>query len=364
MKKILYSMAVGVFMLMAAVACKKQPQWQLNATINGASEGDVVLLEAANPAGYWYALDSMSTDAGGSFTTSQPTGQYPDIFRINYKGKYIYFPIDSTEAHTLKTSADRFATDYELTGSNNAELITHIEKRLNDFLTTHNVADLDTAQTLKRELSGMVLGNSSSIVAFYIVNKQIDGHRLFRTDDRRDLRLIGAVANSFSEQRPNDPRTLYMKDLWLKNKGQFSTHRDTITADQISLIEIEALDEKGATQKLSDVAAKNKVVVLNFTNYGGDYSQGLNLSLREIYDAHHSAGLEIFQLGFSPDEFQWRMAAGNQPWVTVFNGTTDRNVANYNVGGLPAAFIIKDGELVERIENVEKLKSAVGKYIN
>lgn len=364
MKKILYSLAVGAMMLFAAVACQKQAQWKLNATIEGAAEGDTVVLEASNPGGYWYALDTLTTGSDGSLTASQPAGLYPDIFRLNYKGNYIYFPIDSIEQLTLTTTAERFATDYQLGGSTDAELITHVEKRLNDFLTKHKVADLDTAKTLKRELCGMVLGNTSSIVAFYIVNKQIDGHRLFSLDNRQDLGMVGAVANSFSELRPNDPRTLYMKDLWLKNKGQFSTRRDTIAAEQISLIEIQALDVKGATQKLSDVAAKNKVVILNFINYGGDYSQGLNLALRELYDVHHSAGLEIFQLGFSPDEFQWRMAAGNQPWVTVYNGTTDRNIANYNVGGLPAAFIIKDGAIVERVENVEKLKSAVGRYIN
>ena len=363
MNRLLYLASAAAAVSMAIFSCSKQPQWSLDANIKDAPEGSTIVLEAANPAGYWYALDTLTVGSDGSFSTSQPAAQYPDIFRLNFNGKYIYFPIDSIEKLTLTADTANFARSYQLDGSENAKLITHVEDRINSFLAHHNVADLDTARSLKRELSGMIMGDPSSIVAFYITNKQINGHRLFNTDNRQDLGIIGAVANSYSEFRPGDPRTQYLKDLWIKNKGKFSNRVDTIAANEIRILEIEGFDEKGTNRKLSTATVNNKLVVLNFTNYSADFSQPLNIALREIYDAHHAQGLEVFQLGFDGNEFQWRMAAGNQPWITVYNGSTDQNLRNYNVGSLPAIFIINNGEIVERITDISNLKSSIARYL-
>ena len=39
------------------------------------------------------------------------------------------------------------------------------------------------------------------------------------------------------------------------------------------------------------------------------------------------------------------------------------NVGNYNVNGIPTTFIIKNGEIVERVEDATRLKSAVARYM-
>ncbi|MCM1292711.1 MAG: DUF4369 domain-containing protein [Bacteroides sp.] len=355
----------GALLATAAIittGCKhKEASWELNGTIDGVNDGKVVL-EASNPGGYWYALDTLTINNKGEFTASQAAPHYPDIYRLNYNGKYIYFPIDSIEQLQLTTDSVNFATDYKLLGSAKAEMIAKVEGKLNQFLASHHVADLDTAVSLKRGLSDMVLSDPSSIVAYYIVNRSVDGHHLFRTDNRQELGIIGAVANAYFQLRPNDPRTQYLKEMWITNKKNLSNRQDTIMAPSIGLIDIKALDENGKQQSLADVASKNKIVILSFNNYQADYSQALNLALRDLYNKMHDSGLEIFQLGFSADEFQWRMAAGNQPWVTVFNGTTDQNLVNYNVGQLPALFVIKNGELLERISSVDDLKSIPSRY--
>ena len=40
-----------------------------------------------------------------------------------------------------------------------------------------------------------------------------------------------------------------------------------------------------------------------------------------------------------------------------------KNVGNYNLMGIPTTFIIRGGEIVERIEDATRLKAAVGKYM-
>lgn len=358
MKNLLYIVATAAAVFSAA-SCSNEANWNIDGTVEGADPDDQIILEASNPGGYWYALDTAELSDNGQFTLSQPASQYPDIYRLNYNGNYIYFPIDSTEHLLLKTNAANFADGYELTGSEGAELIAQVEKRINGFLSTHKATDLDTAATLKRELSDMALRNPSSIVSFFIVNKQIGGRRLFRIDNRKELGIIGAVANGYTEKCPTDPHTQYITNLWVDNKRGFSQLGDTLLANQISIIDIEGLDEKGKSRSLSEVASNNKIVILCFTDYSTEFSQPFNIALREVYDAHHSQGLEIFQLGFDRDEFNWRVAAGNQPWVTVYNAGTDKNVKNYNVGTLPALFIINRGELVERVTSIDKLKSSI-----
>lgn len=352
---------IGAATLLMVAACTKNPQWTLNGAVEGAEDG-IVVLEAANGDGFWYTVDSLKIGSDGSFSTAQPAQELPDIFRLNYNNRYIYFPIDSIDNLTINTKAGTFDSDFTIAGTPDADLINHVDHRINAFLASHRVEDLDTAATLKRELSGMILQNPASIVSYYIVQKQVKGRPLFRIDNRRELGMIGAVANAFVESRPNDPRTLFIKNMWLNHMPRTAS-RDTIVANEIQLIDIRQLDNKGKEQSLIDIASKNKVVVLNFTSYSDQYSQALNIALRKIWDKHHGNGLEVFQLGFDPKEFNWRVSADNQPWVTVYNGTTDLNLRNYNVGGLPAIFIIKNGQIVSRITDPEKLESSIDRYM-
>ena len=363
MKHTLNKTLMAVVAMMAAVACNNNAQWSLEGNIAG-SEGDdnVVVLEATNIYGKWQAVDTLKVDSDGDFSTKQPALAYPEIFRLNYGGRYLYFPIDSIDNVTVSANANAFDTNYTLTGSADAELISRIDGRINEFVAQNGVAAIDTAASLKRELSEMVLSNPSSIVAYYIVQKQIQGRQIFRKDVRKELGIIGAVTNAYSEYRPNDPRTEYLKNVWLSNVPR-SASGDTLVAQTIDLIEISALDNKGKQQTLSDVAMKNKVVLLVFTGYSDAYFQALNAELQKLWEKHHKGGFEIFQLGFDADEMKWRIAADQQPWITVWNGTSDLNLRNYNVGQLPALFIISNGGLAERITDMATLESTVAKYL-
>ena len=363
MKRIFNKTLIAAVAIFATAACNNNPQWSIEGNLKGI-EGDscVVLLEAANSNGYWQIVDSLKVDSNGDFATEQAALTYPDIFRLNFGGRYIYFPIDSMENLSVTANAGAFDSDYELSGSDDAELINTVDHKINEFIAQNGVAALDTAASLKRELSEMVLSNPSSVVAYYIVQKQVKGQPLFRKDVRKELGVIGAVSNAFSENRPLDPRTNYLKNVWFSNVPR-SASGDTIIAKELNLIEISALDNKGQQQNLSSVSAKNKVVLLVFTGYSDSYFQGLNAELLKLWNKHHNSGFEIYQLGFDAEELKWRMAANQQPWITVFNGNTDLNLRNYNVGGFPALFLISNGGLAERITDIKTLESTVTQYL-
>ena len=183
-----------------------------------------------------------------------------------------------------------------------------------------------------------------------------------------DLRIIGAVANAFNSFRPNDPRTDYLVNLLLngqRRRRALSAPSDTVYADVASIIDIKLQDYDGKEYSLSKVAADNRVVLLDFTAYTIDISPRLNKLLNDIYQQYHSRGLTIYQVSVDQDNVAWRQSAQNLPWITVFDplSINSQNVGAYNVTGIPTTFIIKNGEIVERVEDASQLKTAVAKYM-
>jgi hypothetical protein len=90
------------------------------------------------------------------------------------------------------------------------------------------------------------------------------------------------------------------------------------------------------------------------------------VELNKVYSAHKAQGLEIYQVGFDADEFQWKQSAKNLPWITVYNTPKAgaQTLIDYNVGQLPALFIFnRQGNLVERVEVINRLEATVNRYL-
>lgn len=341
-------------------SCKSTPQWGVDGTI-GDAEGKLLTLEASHN-GNWYQLDTLRLTGDGAFKFKQEAVGYPDVYRLRVDNRSLYFPVDSIETVTVTASAPTMDVDYTLSGTGRAEAfgkVNEIIRKAGKNVATDSVA--------KRELANMVLLDPSSIVAYYVINKQVGGTPIFSPDNKTDNRVIGAVANAFVQSRPNDPRTEYLKAIYLTNRknGLAQVVGDSMQVNVISFLDIALLDEAGKQQKLSDVAKQNKTVVLNFTAYTSEVSPALNVELAKSYDAMKQKGLEIYQVGIDADEFQWKQSARNLPWITVYNSPKDgtQHLANYNVGSIPAIFIINNGELAERVDDPTKLQSTLSKYL-
>lgn len=343
----------------------KSNQWTVDGRIDGA-DGETMLIEASDN-GRWYPLDSIKLDKSGSFSYSHDPSGYPDIYRLRLGGKTLYFPIDSIEKVTVVTSASAFDSEYTLAGSTAAEMLMRVDRRVMDVVARNGVGAIATDSLLKRELGGMLLGDPSGIVSYYIINKKIGGISIFNPANKQDLRVIGAVANAFNQYRPNDPRTAYLRNLYISNRRLApGTPRDTIVANEIPIFDINLIDENGVNRSLEKLAGNGKVVILNFTTYGAEASPAYNVQLNRVYEQYRAQGLEIFQVSLDEDEFSWRQTAKNLPWITVLNPQVDgmKNLRNYNVTEIPTTFIInRQGEIVERVTDIDKLASIVARYI-
>ena len=358
MKRILLILTV----LAALTACDGN-KFHIDGTIEGASDTTTLVLEQSSN-GEWLIVDSIKVDKSGKFSVGVPAPEVPTIYQLRLDNQSICFPLDSLEHLTVTAKLPNLTRDYNISGSEHAEQVMKIDKAAMQFAGGKGTeADL---QAWKDQLSRQIAADPSGIVAYYTINKYIDGKPLFDPLNDNDLRIIGAVANSFNSFRPNDPRTDYLVNLLLdgqRRRRVMSAPSDTVLATVTSIIDIKLQDNNGKQQSLADVAAHNRMVLLDFTAYTTEISPQLNKLLNDIYQQYHSRGLEIYQVSVDQDNVAWRQAAQNLPWITVFDpmSINSKNISTYNVNGIPTTFIIKNGDIVERVEDATRLKATVAK---
>lgn len=367
LQSILSAATVAIVAVATLSSCSDK-KWKAEGTVAG-GEGKELVLEAPNGRGGWYATDTISVDRHGKFTVKGVPAGHPEVYRLTLGGESLYFPIDSLEAVTITADASHFGNNYTVAGSESAEKMQEINDLIAKVVKTDGEQAVAYDPTLKRALAEAILRDPAGIVAYYTIFRKVGNTQLFDTSSRSDLKLIGAVANAYAQHRPNDPRTEFLTNLYISNHKKLSVNTaptDTIMAQIIHVPEISLLDAQGKTRSLTAEASKGKVMVVNFTAYSAEGSPALNVELARIYNAHKSQGFEIYQVSVDDDEFFWKKAAKNLPWITVYNSPKSgaENLLRYNVSAIPATFIInRNGELVERIDDITRLESAVQRYL-
>lgn len=351
--------------VLAMLASCNGSKFHVDGKIEGASDTVKMVLESSSN-GMWFIVDSVNPGTDGSFSLAEEAPEYPNIYRLRIGDQSIYFPIDSIDHITVNSKFKTFATDYTLAGSDHAVQVMNIDKKAMKF-SNGQVNDAEL-QAWKKELAGELIKDPAGIVAYYIINKNVGNRPLFDPLDDGDLRIIGAVANAFNTFRPDDPRTSYLVNVLMQGQQRRranSAPADTMYATMASIIDINLDDYDGKKYSLVDVASKHGTVLLNFTMYKTEFSPMFNKLLNDIYTAHKGAGFEIYQISLDNDNVAWLQAARNLPWITVYdpNGQNSTNVGNYQVRGVPTSFIIKNGEIVERVDDANKLKATVDKYM-
>lgn len=360
--------ALGAF-VMLLTSCTDNKGWTVEGTIAGGA-GQKVALQAFNN-NHWYTVDSITVSASGHFEYKSATpAAFPEVLRLSANGASIYFPVDSVSRISIDANIDNFATDYKLTGTEAALKFAEIDSLINATVAMKGEKTAATDSLLKRQLTQIVLTADEPIAGYYIINKRIGNKPLFDPASKRDLSIIGAVAQSFDTHMPSDPRTTTLRNMFLSAKAAANPERietNTIEIEESGLsADIAAFDNKGTRHTLYDEASKGKVLLLSFTNYELESSPAYNVILADIYKKYHNNGLEIFQLAFDGNEAEWKQSAVNLPWITLWNAPEDGSAAliNYNVNVLPLTYIIdRTGVIRSRVTDPNKLNAEIAKYI-
>ena len=356
--------AIGIGLITSSLCSCGEKGWTIEGTIEGCDSTTLYLEYLSNYG--WNATDSVVLNGNADFEFSKPAIGYPEILRLKANNHYVYFPIDSVETLTFNGYASAIDSAYSLKGSPSAEMMMTIDQKVAAAAKKGGEQSIATDSILKRELSNMILGDEIGLVSYYIINKRVGNTLIFDPTNKNDVRIIGAVANKFNEKRPNDPRTLSLKKIFLDNRRVSTIDSDiTFNVAETSLFEISLYDNKGVKHSLIETASKGKVTLLNFTIYEAKASPAFNIELNKIYEAHKN-DIEIFQVSVDDNEGAWKDAADNLPWITVYAPYSSRSkhLSEYNIGALPATFIInRKGELIERVDINSDIEKAIKKYL-
>lgn len=347
----------GISLILSSCSNDK---FKIKGEIYGGEEKYIVL-EKSDFHGRWLPVDSTKINKNGGFSISFPTPVAPDIFRLSLNNQYVYIPVDNTETITLNTSYDKFGSDFSLAGSKNAEMMTQFEKQLHKT----NTSNPDSLIAFKRNVySNYMKDFQGSVLSFYILTKTIDGKPLYDPADKNDRKYFGAVATGFKEVRPDDPHTALLEQTALnamKRKNSEEGNYQAIEAEEISIIDMDLQNENGENIKLSSVVGKGKPVVVIFSLLNVQDSPEFNIALAKIYN-QHSGKVEFYNVSLDEDQYTWREAAKNLPWITVYSPgqNTSQDAVRYNVFQVPSFYIYdSQGELVSRPMTLDELSKSL-----
>lgn len=335
-----------------------EPKFKVSGEVEGGADKSLVL-EKSDFHGRWIAVDSVKVKSSGKYEIKADAPASPEIYRLSLGNKFIYFPVDSIESLVIDSPAERFGTEFTVSGTEQAANMASFEKEL---------MALDFSDTAKREefkknvYNKYLKDSQGSIIGYYVLTKIVDGKPLYNPEEPSDARYYAAVATAFEQFRPHDPHAGMLRDVSLqalrrRNSGQGKTR--VVEAEEITLLDIDLPNEYGDRVKLSDIAGKGKKTVVVFGMMTAQDSPALNLALSEIYNSY-GGNLNIYHVSFDSDQYAWRDAASNLRWTTVIDpaGMTSDALSRYNVGALPTFFIYDAaGNLAARAATIPELKS-------
>ena len=337
-------------MLVAGTAACSDPSFTVKGNISDA-KGKTLTLEKADHAGIWVALDSVEIGNSGNFSFSRIAPAYPEIYRLQLDGNYVYFPVDSVETVTIDAPAAGFATEFTVSGSEQAIAMGNFEKEL--IAAAPYLSIPDSATGFKRRVFSRYLQNANgSVMSYYILTKTVNGRPLFEIP--ADARYFAAVATAFSQYHPDDPRLQMLTSIATdaRRAGKKAPAK-VVEAPEISYIDISLPDTSGRDISLSDIAGKGTPTVLLFSDLSDPSTPQLNAALRKL------SGVRIYNVGLDDDQLAWRNAATNLPWTCVFanDSETGRLVGAYQVNSLPTIFLIDAaGSLKARCSSIDDLR--------
>ena len=357
MSRILLKIAIGfVAGLAFALSSCSSDEFKVKGEIYGAEDMKMAL-EKPDFQGLWVTVDSIKINRNGGFSYTFPAPASPEIFRLALNGQYVYFPVENKETITINTSYEKFGHDFTLAGSHTAEKMADFEKELQQA----PYSEPDSLTDFKRTVySKYIKDNPGSILNFYILTKVINGKPLYNPADNNDRKYFTAVATGYQSAAPDDPHAAILEQTALqalREKHRESGRYQQIEAEEVSIIDMDLQNEKGENVKLSDVAGKGKPTVVVFSLLNHQDSPEFNMALAKIYK-NWNGKAEIYNVSLDADQYAWREAARNLPWITVYSPgqASSEDALRYNVYELPAIFIYNaNGELTGRAKGLEEL---------
>ncbi len=328
-------------------------------------------------------LDSVKLDEEGSFAFAEKQTEAPEFYRLRISDQIINVSIDSTETVTVKAQYPQMATQYEISGSDNCQIIKELTLKQIDLtkramavannqslgVDESNDSILKMIRAYKEDVKmNYILKEPNRSYAYFALFQALGNTLIFNPrSDKDDIKLFAAVATSWDAYHPNSERGANLHNIAIEGMKNVriaeAKEASTIDMSQVEtagVIDIALADNKGQQRHLTEL--KGKVVLLDFHLFSMEKSPERILLLRELYNKYHAQGLEIYQVSLDPDEHFWKQQTEALPWISVRDpqGLDSQTLISYNIQGLPDYFLItRDNALYKRAAQVKDLEAEI-----
>jgi hypothetical protein len=345
-----------------AAACT--PAAKLEVTLESAPSSEVVM-KLLNVNQY-EVLDTLKTDASGRFSYKVNIEKdQPEFVYVYYNDKRVVSLLLEA-GDKVEVKADTLG-NYTVEGSEESARLAIVEheysaaqKRLQTIATQMEAAEGEQAAALQQTLGKeyvnyyrqcvkYILENSRSLTVVPVLYQNF-GANLPVFGQNTDAIHFVNVADSLALSYPHSKYVRALRKEAERRYGYLEFETRLRTAASIGFPDIVLPDVTSEKITLSEVDAK--VIMIYFWNPADATQKMFNLDvLKSLHNDYHKKGFEIYQVALTPDKAAWAQVVKKQelPWINVCDrlGAASQYVTTYNLPGLPAAFFIADGELVD-----------------
>lgn len=377
-------LAATAVSVMATLSCDSR-KFHVNGNITGAADSTLYLehigIETVT------AVDSTTLSADGSFAFSAAAPSSPEFYRLRIAGQIISLAIDSTETVNVKAVYPQMAQGYEVSGSEECEVIRQLaemqmalQQQVNAIAADGTLTPAATADSIGRVIESYKESVSRGFI--YAAPQRASSYfALFQTlytnsgpvlifnprTSQKDIRTFAAVATSWDMLYPGSQRAenLHniaiegMKDVRIMQQNNNTVEIDASKVNTSGIIELSINDNRGTRRTLSSL--KGKVVMLDFHAFAAEGSTERIMALREIYDKYHAMGLEIYQVSMDGNDHFWKTKTNALPWICVRDADGSQRAAQkYNVIDVPTFFLLdKNCNVYKRDVQIDDLDKEI-----
>lgn len=366
--------------LALAVSCGRTAK--ITAVVADAPSSDVIvkLLDVNR----FEVLDTVALDETGKLTYKVDVEKGQPEFIYLFRGETRIASLILNAGDNVTVTADTTGK-YTVEGSEESVKLAEVEREYSAVLSRmaalayriDEAINPEYAMELRGQLGKEYVSYYRSRVKYVMENsRSLSVVPIFYQVLGAELPLFGLATDAIHMKNVADslalvyPDSKYVKAL--RNEadrrfGYLELQNRIVTAGEIAYPEIELPDTKGQKRKLSEVDAK--VIMLAFWTAEDAAQKMFNLDiLKPVYEEFHSKGFEIYQVSLDVDKGLWAQVVKEQqlPWISVCDsrGAASEYVTLYNLPGVPAFFIIANGELVDgSVIDEKSLRNILRKYL-
>jgi len=357
---------LGLCALLAA-ACGK-PLARIDGTLTGAGDSQVIvkLLDLNN----YKVLDTVKTDAEGHYKYVVPVQPGQPEFVYLFYGDTKISSLLLEEGDEVKVVTDTLGIG-SVVGSVESMRLQEVENKFAAFLREMDSAEDNAALRRSyvqyyRDAVKYVMTNPFSLTTVPVLFQNVTP----------DLPVFSQATDAIHFRNALDSlQTVYPESKYVKALERETERRERALSlnNQLSLAteaeypDIKSKDVNG--NEVSLYALDSKAIILLFWTVTDPESKILNQeTYKPVYEDYHDKGLEIFAVSLDTDKAAWASVVRSQelPWVNVNDGlgSASTAVTLYNVTSLPRAYLILDGQIVDRkVEGEKALRRELDKVL-